>query len=150
MPVDGTTIESQIGAAGGLWTHTPVDWRGNETGTPAAPAGWPTNASTAEPPGGSTEGASGASPTITAISVSAILATTATVNWTVQPSSSSVVQYGTTAAYGSTSTANVGAGAQTKGLTGLTTATVYNYRIAATIVATGAVTYSANRTFTTA
>jgi hypothetical protein len=84
--------------------------------------------------------------------VSAILATTATVNWTVQPSSSSVVQYGTVAsgAYGSAAAAVVGAGAQTKGLTGLTTATTYNYRIVSTIVATGAITYSANRTFTTA
>ena len=32
MPLDGGTIGSQVGAAMGLWTHTPVDWRGNETG----------------------------------------------------------------------------------------------------------------------
>jgi hypothetical protein len=151
MPVDGTTIESQIGASAGLWTHTPVDWRGNETGVaPPGPAGWPANAAVAEPPAGSTGAASGTEPLITAISASAILATTATINWTVQPASSSVVQYGTTTAYGSTSTADVGAGARTKGLTGLTTATLYNYRIVSTIVATGAVTYSTNRTFTTA
>ena len=45
MPVDSGTIAAQIGAAGGLWTHTPVDWAGNEPPGPTPkPAGWPNNA----------------------------------------------------------------------------------------------------------
>ena len=45
MPVDSGTIAAQVGAAGGLWTHTPVDWAGNEPPGPTAkPASWPNNA----------------------------------------------------------------------------------------------------------
>jgi hypothetical protein len=53
-------LANQAGAAGGLWTHTPTDWRGNEAVLlqvdPEAdqpPQYWPEDAADAIPPGGS-------------------------------------------------------------------------------------------------
>ena len=147
MPGDMSgAIASQVGAAGGLWTHTPVDWRGNE-GPTAKPGGWPTDAGLAAPPNGSAPGPGGAAPTISAISVTAITTTGATINYTLAPSSTNQVEYGTTLAYGSTNTEGSGTGPQAKPLTGLTTATLYHYRIRAT--ANGITTYTTDRTFTT-
>jgi hypothetical protein len=148
MPVDSGSIASQTGAAGGLWTHTPVDWRGNETGVaPPGPAGWPANASVAIPPAGTAPGPGGAPPTISAISVTAITTTGASINYTLAPSSANQVEYGTTLAYGSMNVEGSGTGPQVKPLTGLTTGTLYHYRIRAT--ANGLTTYSSDRTFTT-
>jgi hypothetical protein len=150
MPGDMSgAIASQTGASGGLWTHTPVDYRGNETGqAPPGPAGWPTSPYVAVPPAGSTASVAPAPPpTISAISASSITATGATINYTLAPSSTNQVEYGPTSAYGSMNTEGVGVGAQTKPLTGLTTGTVYHYRIRAT--ANGLTTYSGDRTFTT-
>lgn len=148
MPIDSGAIAGQTGAAAGLWTHTPVDWRGNETGqAPPGPAGWPTSAATAVPPNGAPGGALGTTPTISAISVSGISATGATINWTVQPSASSIVEWGTTAAYGLASPPSVGAGARTYTVGSLTTLTVYHYRIGST--ANNVTTYTSDRTFTT-
>jgi hypothetical protein len=149
VPLTGAAIGSQVGAAAGLWTHTPVDWRGNEPPGTAKPGGWPTDAgaSTAVAPNGSTAGGSGQAPTITAISVTGITATAATVNFTLAPNSSNWIDYGPTVAYGSTNTQGAGVGPQTKVLSGLTTATLYHYRI--TAVANGISTYSADGTFTT-
>jgi hypothetical protein len=150
MPGDMSgAIASQTGASGGLWTHTPVDWRGNETGqAPPGPAGWPTNASAAIPPGGGTASVGVApAPTITVQAVTGITTTAAVINWTVNPSSTSVVEYGTTVAYGSAAAPNVGAGVRTQPLSGLTTVTLYHYRIGAT--ANGQTTYTSDRTFTT-
>jgi hypothetical protein len=152
MPVDSGTIASQVGAAGGLWTHTPVDWRGNETGVaPPGPAGWPTNASAAIPPAGSNTGlaAGGGAPppTISAISVTAITTTGGSINFTLAPNSANQVEYGPTLAYGSMNVEGSGIGPQVKPLTGLTTGTLYHYRIRAT--ANGQTTYSSDRTVTT-
>jgi hypothetical protein len=149
VPLTGAAIGSQVGAAAGLWTHTPVDWRGNEPPGTAKPGGWPTDAgaSTAVAPNGSTAGGSGQAPTITAISVTGITATAATVNFTLAPNSLNWIDYGTTVAYGSQNTQGSGVGAQTKALAGLTTVTLYHYRI--TAVANGITTYSADGTFTT-
>lgn len=149
MPVDSGSIAAQVGAAGGLWTHTPVDWRGNETGqAPPGPAGWPTNAGLAVPPGGASNSVGAApAPTITVISASGITTTGATINYTLAPLSTNQVEYGPTLAYGFMNVEGAGTGAQTKALSGLTTGTVYNYRIRAT--ANGLTTYSSNRTFTT-
>lgn len=146
MPVNAGTIASQVGASGGLWTHTPVDWRGNE-GPTAKPGGWPTDAALEVPPNGTVPSAVGAYPAISAVSITGITATGATANWTVSVASNSYVEYGTTTAYGSTSTIDTGTGARTKALSGLTTATLYNYRINAS--ANGVTVYSANGTFTT-
>jgi len=141
-------IAAQVGASGGLWTHTPVDWRGNETGVaPPGPAGWPTNAAVAIPPNGSVSGALNQAPTISAISVTGITTTGATINYTLSTPSTNWVEYGLTSAYGSQNTAVSGNGAQTKPLTGLTTGTLYHYRVVA--IANGLTTYTTDRTFTT-
>jgi hypothetical protein len=147
MPLDSGAIASQVGASRGLWTHTPVDWRGNEPPGTAQPGGWPPNASdaTAVFPNGSPTYAQAA--TITAISVTGITATAATVNFTLSQSATNQVEYGTTTAYGLSNTEGSGTGAQTKALAGLTTVTLYHYRIRATV--NNLNTYSADRTFTT-
>lgn len=148
MPLDGGTIGSQVGAAMGLWTHTPVDWRGNETGVPPFPPGWPTDAFVAIPPNGSPGGAAGTAPGISAVSVSGITATGATVNFTLSEPATAWVEYGTTSAYGSSTSPLSGNGAQTRALAGLTTVTLYHYRVAAQS-AGGPITYTPDATFTT-
>lgn len=140
-------IASQVGASGGLWTHTPTDWRGNEPPGSARPGGWPSDAAVEVPPNGSTGGALGTTPTISAISVSGITTTGATINYTLAPSSANQVEYGTTLAYGSTNTEGAGTGPQVKPLSGLTSGTLYHYRIRAT--ANNQSTYTSDRTFTT-
>jgi hypothetical protein len=149
MPLDAATLAGQVGAATGLWTHTPVDWRGNEPPGTARPGGWPTDASasTAVVPNGSTAGALGLIVGITAISVSGITATAATVNFTLSGPANYIVEYGTTAAYG-TQVAGSGNGAQTKALGTLVTGTLYHYRIVAT-PGGGTATSTSDRTFTT-
>jgi hypothetical protein len=85
------------------------------------------------------------------IYVAPIAATTATVNWTVdQPCTGMVVNYGTTTAYGSNQAATPasGQGAVVANLTGLTTGTLYHYRISVTVGSY--VTLTPDRTFTTA
>lgn len=146
MPVDSGSIASQVGAAAGLWTHTPVDWRGNE-GPTAKPGGWPTDAGLAAPPNGSIGGALNLAPTISAISVTGITTTGATINYTIQPAGTNQVEYGTTLAYGSVNVEGGGSGPMVKPLTGLTSVTLYHYRIRAT--ANGITTYTTDRTFTT-
>jgi hypothetical protein len=86
-------------------------------------------------------------PTISAISVTAIPTTGATINYTLAPSAANQVEYGTTLGYGTMNTEGAGTGPQVKPLTGLTTGTLYHYRIRAT--ANGLTTYTTDRTFTT-
>jgi hypothetical protein len=147
MPVDSGTIAAQTGAAGGLWTHTPVDYRGNDPPGAAKPGGWPTDAALAVPPNGSIGGALNLAPTISAISVTGITTTGATINYTIQPAGTNQVEYGLTLAYGSVNVEGGGSGPMVKPLTGLTTGTLYHYRIRAT--SNGLTTYSTDRTFTT-
>ena len=83
--------------------------------------------------------------------VTSIAATTATINWVVDQACTSMsVDYGTTAAYGSNQAATPasGSGAIVANLTGLTTATLYHYRINVTVGSY--VTRSPDFTFTTA
>jgi hypothetical protein len=146
VPTDQSgAIASQTGATAGLWTHTPVDWRGNEPPPTAKPGGWPTDASAGAAPNGSTNYAQ--APTISAISVTGITTTGATINYTIQPAGTNQVEYGLTTAYGSVNVEGGGSGPMVKPLTGLTTVTLYHYRIRAT--SNGLTTYSADRTFTT-
>ena len=145
MPVDAGSIASQVGASGGLWTHTPVDWRGNKTNTPSPPAGWPPNAAAATPPDGSRVDT--IAPSITAISVSGITTTGATINYTLDVAGTNQVEYGQTMSFGSVNTEGGGSGPQVKPLTGLTSARLYYYRIRAS--AGGLTTYSPQGTFTT-
>jgi len=72
---------------------------------------------------------------IRGIFVAPIAATTATVNWIVDSACTAMkVDYGTTASYGSSATASpaAGSGAIVASITGLTTATLYHYRISVT------------------
>jgi len=83
--------------------------------------------------------------------VAPIAATTATVNFTVdQACTAMAVNYGTTTAYGGTQAATPasGSGAIVANLTGLTTATLYHYRITVTVGT--AVTLTPDAVFTTA
>lgn len=84
-------------------------------------------------------------------SVGPIAATTASVNWTVDQACTGMkVDYGTTTAYGSSQAATPasGSGAIVANLTGLTTATLYHYRISVTCG--GYTTLTPDATFTTA
>jgi hypothetical protein len=88
---------------------------------------------------------------IRGIRVTPIAATTATVNFVVdQACTAMAVNYGTTTAYGSTQAATPasGSGAIVANLTGLTTATLYHYRI--TVTVGSFVTLTGDLTFTTA
>jgi hypothetical protein len=83
--------------------------------------------------------------------VAPIAATTATVNWIVDQACTSMsVDFGTTTAYGTNQAATPasGSGAIVANLTGLTTATVYHYRI--NVTSGTAVTRTQDYTFTTA
>jgi hypothetical protein len=88
---------------------------------------------------------------IRGIRVSPIGTTTATVNWTVdQIVTSTRVEYGLTTAYGTNVNGSplTGGGPVTASLSGLTTATLYHYRLQT--VQGGNTTYSPDFTFTTA
>jgi hypothetical protein len=88
---------------------------------------------------------------VRSIRVTPIAATTATVNWVVDVACTGMlVNFGTTTAYGSTqnATPTAGTGAIVANLTGLTTATLYHYRVSVTVGT--AVTLSPDQTFTTA
>src|SRR5262245_852544 len=83
--------------------------------------------------------------------VTAIAATTATISFTVdQACTAMAANYGTTTAYGSTQAATPasGSGDIVVNLTGLTTATLYHYRITVTVGTF--VTLTGDLTFTTA
>lgn len=137
-----TDIESQVGAAAGLWTHSPVDWAGNEG---VAKAGsWPNNASqgmlgttsgTRPSPLPPTWSGGAGYVTISNVSVSALGSTTASITFTLSslPSVAARVNYGTTQAVGSSTAAgSAAAGTQTINLSGLTTKTTYYYQVTAT------------------
>ena len=135
-------IAAQVGAAGGLWTHTPTDWAGNESNPPTAkPASFPLDASA-----GRWGAATGSRPNqvafivvppaggvgISAISVSALGTTTASITFTLSSvPTSSRVNYGTTPAAAS-NTAGTTATQQTVALSGLTTKTTYYFSVQAT------------------
>lgn len=87
---------------------------------------------------------------IRSIRVTPIATTSATVNFVVdQPCTAMAVNYGTTTAYGSNQAATpaAGSGAIVANLTGLTTGTLYHYRVSVTVGT--AVTLSPDQTFTT-
>jgi hypothetical protein len=131
VPVSGADIEAQVGAAQGLWTHTPVDWAGNEGA--AKPAGWPNNAAQGYLGAGSGTRPSGAvtgtglpgTVTVLAVSIGSITSTGASVTFTLSGApTSSRVNYGTTTAVTSNA-AGTTATQQTVPISGLTTGTKY-------------------------
>jgi hypothetical protein len=136
--VNATDIESQVGAAQGLWTHTPVDYAGNEG--LAKPSGWPNNASQGyfgpgegtRPGGGVTQSGPAGAPKILSIQTTNITSTgfgaavvfDATVT-------SSRLNYGLTTAAASNA-AGTTAASQTISASGLTTKTTYYFSVQAT------------------
>lgn len=137
--MNATDIEAQPGAAAGLWTHTPVDWAGNEGG--GVSPYWPQNASQGSlgiqdgtRPGGGGLQPQGPAGTvvISAVNVTAIGTTTASITFTLSaaPTGSSV-KYGTTQTVTSTA-AGTTATQQTVNLSGLTTKTTYYFNVTAT------------------
>lgn len=83
------------------------------------------------------------------VATSGITATTATVTWTTANTSNSRVEYGTTTAYGSMTTLNPSlVTAHSVGLSGLTAATTYHFRVLSQ-EADGTVTTSTDHTFVT-
>ncbi|MCP4148467.1 MAG: hypothetical protein GY757_12040 [bacterium] len=67
-------------------------------------------------------------PVISNVASSGIANTTATITWTTDESASSVVEYGTTTSYGSTTTGTTGL-SHSVTLTGLTKDTTYHYKV---------------------
>jgi hypothetical protein len=139
MPLTGADLEAQLGAAQGLWTHTPVDWGGNMGY--AKPNVFPSNAKDGylglgggTRPGGAvtqTPSAPGApqilstqitNVTTTGFGVAVVFDATVT---------SSRVNYGLTQSVASNA-AGTTAAAQTISVSGLTTGTVYWFSVQAT------------------
>jgi phosphodiesterase/alkaline phosphatase D-like protein len=88
-------------------------------------------------------------PVITGVSVSSIGSASAVVSWTTNEAADTQVEYGTTAAYGSTSAFNPAmTTAHSSSLTGLTAGTLYHYRVKSRDAA-GNLANSSDYTFTT-
>jgi hypothetical protein len=136
--MNGADIEAQVGAAQGLWTHTPVDW-GADLGFVKA-SGHPNNASQGYLGIGSGTRPGGAA-TQTGPAGGVIISEVKVVNLTVNSAGIAVVfntaptscrvNYGITQAVASTQ-AGTTATAQTIALSGLTTATTYYFSVQAT------------------
>jgi hypothetical protein len=93
-----TPTASALGRAGGLWTHTPVDWRGNETGA-AKPGNWPADAKDGQPGLGTRPLEFMPPPGLTVL-VSTPGVGTATITWNTSVLSDSSIDIGPTTAYG--------------------------------------------------
>ncbi|HWE51900.1 MAG TPA: fibronectin type III domain-containing protein [Bryobacteraceae bacterium] len=90
-----------------------------------------------------------AAPVISAVAANGIGTSAATITWTTDQPSSTQVEYGTTSAYGLTSTlSSTPVTAHSVSLTGLTPGTTYNYAVISADAAGGST--SANFTFATA
>ncbi len=88
-------------------------------------------------------------PVISGIAVSNINASSAVVTWTTNEGATSTVEYGTTTAYGSSSSIGTTyVGSHSRTLSGLSDATTYQYRVVSTDAA-GNTAISGNNSFTT-
>lgn len=88
-------------------------------------------------------------PVISAVSASSVTQTSATVTWTTNEAADSQVKYGTTTAYGSTTTLNTAkVTTHSVSLTGLTAGTTYHYQVVSKDAANNS-TSSSDATFTT-
>jgi hypothetical protein len=138
--VNATDIESQVGAAQGLWTHTPVDYAGNDPPGVAKPGTWPANASQGylsagggtRPGGGVTQSGPAGAPKITSLQITNVTSTGFGIAVTFDATvTSSRLNYGVTQAMASNA-AGTTAAAQTISATGLTTKTTYYCTVQAT------------------
>jgi hypothetical protein len=87
-------------------------------------------------------------PVISNITSSGVMSGTATINWTTDQASTSVVNYGTTTGYGTTSSSAALVTTHSVTLTGLTPSTTYDFDVASANAA-NTTTTSTNGTFTT-
>ncbi|GIG00452.1 fibronectin type III domain-containing protein [Catellatospora citrea] len=106
-------------------------------GTPPSPSPAPSSSPPAAQP-----------PVISNVQYTNVTSTGATVTWTTDVASSSVVDYGTTTSYGATATGASNVTSHSVTLSGLSPGTAYQFR--ARSVSAGGTTNSANGTFTTA
>ena len=136
--MNGADIEAQVGAAQGLWTHSPVDWAGNEGKAKAA--AWPNNASQGylgtgggtRPGGAITQSGPAGAPLILSVQSTNITTTGFGVAVVFDATvTSSRVNYGVTQAMASNQAGTTAAG-QTISVTGLTTKTTYYFTVQAT------------------
>ena len=131
-------IESQVGAAQGLWTHSPVDWAGNEGKAKAAT--WPANAAQGylgtgggtRPGGAVTQSGPPGAPVILSRQITNITTTSFGVAVVFDAVvTSSRVNYGVTQAMASNA-AGTTAASQTITVSGLTTKTTYFFTVQGT------------------
>ncbi|MDO8335494.1 MAG: redoxin domain-containing protein [Candidatus Saccharibacteria bacterium] len=94
-------------------------------------------------------GGGSSAPVITNISAGTITSSSVTITWTTDIAATSVVNYGTTSGYGSTSSDSTYSTSHTATLTGLTANTTYHYQVVSTSAAP-LTTTSSDNTFTTA
>ncbi|WDT74630.1 MAG: fibronectin type III domain-containing protein [Candidatus Manganitrophus sp.] len=88
-------------------------------------------------------------PTLSGISSGNLTSNSATISWTTNEAADTQVQYGTTSAYGSTTSLNSAmTTSHSQGLTGLSPSTLYHYRVLSKDAA-GNLATSGNNTFTT-
>jgi len=87
-------------------------------------------------------------PVISNVSVSGITANSATITWNTDEPSTSVVEYGTTTAYGQTASGQSGVTSHSVTLTGLNPSTTYHFRVKSADAAGNTAT-SSDYTFTT-
>src|SRR3989344_4707522 len=88
-------------------------------------------------------------PVISSVAASTITSSGATITWTTDESSDTQVEYGTTTAYGSSTTLNTTlVTSHSQALSGLVANTLYNYRVKSRDAA-GNLANSSNQTFTT-
>ena len=136
--MNGTDIEAQIGAAAGLWTHTPVDYAGNEGKAKAAT--WPANASQGylgtgggtRPGGGPTQSGPAGAPVILSVQPTNLTTTSFGVAVVFDATvTSSRVNYGLTQAVAS-NVAGTTAAAQTITVGTLTSGQTYWFQVQAT------------------
>jgi hypothetical protein len=81
-------------------------------------------------------------PVISAVTATAIGTTTATITWTTDQSSSSVVNYGPTISYGSNASGGTSVTAHSVNLTGLAPGTTYDYEVTSANAGNGSATSS--------
>jgi hypothetical protein len=136
-------IVSATGNAGGLWTHTPVDWRGNETG--GKPGNWPTDAINGAQGLGTRPLEQMPAPGLTALA-STPGSGQVTINWTTSVLSDSSVDLGPTTSYGQHYNDPTMTLTHSMLITGLAHAQLYHYR--ATSNGSGYSIVSADSTFT--
>lgn len=136
--MNATDIESQTGAAQGLWTHSPIDWAGNEGKARAGT--WPNNASQGylgtgggtRPGGAITQSGPVGAPLILSAQITNVTSTGFGVAVVFDATvTSSRVNYGVTQAMASNAAGTTAAG-QTISVSGLTTKTTYYVTVQAT------------------